>query len=228
MDIERVEQVRAVERLGHRRGLALMPRAGLAAADFVAARLPAGAQVLALAGPGNNGGDALVAATLLQARGYRVAVVMPAGPARLPDDARRAWQDWCAAGGQASADLPAHAPALVIDGLFGIGLARPLDGAWQGLIDQVNAWRVPVLALDVPSGLSAASGQPLGDPPGRPVRATWTLSFIGVPAALRAPGAAAWCGEQYLSLLGLTPAFLAEAVGPCGQATATAARRSGP
>ncbi|WP_050869826.1 NAD(P)H-hydrate epimerase, partial [Bordetella pertussis] len=168
------------------------------------------------------------AATLLQARGYRVAVVMPAGPARLPDDARRAWQDWCAAGGQASADLPAHAPALVIDGLFGIGLARPLDGAWQGLIDQVNAWRVPVLALDVPSGLSAASGQPLGDPPGRPVRATWTLSFIGVPAALRAPGAAAWCGEQYLSLLGLTPAFLAEAVGPCGQATATAARRSGP
>ncbi|WP_313959294.1 NAD(P)H-hydrate epimerase, partial [Bordetella pertussis] len=116
---------------------------------------------------------------------------------RLPDDARRAWQDWCAAGGQASADLPAHA-------------------------------RVPVLALDVPSGLSAASGQPLGDPPGRPVRATWTLSFIGVPAALRAPGAAAWCGEQYLSLLGLTPAFLAEAVGPCGQATATAARRSGP
>ncbi|WP_316242165.1 NAD(P)H-hydrate epimerase, partial [Bordetella pertussis] len=82
MDIERVEQVRAVERLAHRRGLALMPRAGLAAADFVAARLPAGAQVLALAGPGNNGGDALVAATLLQARGYRVAVVMPAGPAR--------------------------------------------------------------------------------------------------------------------------------------------------
>ncbi|MFJ0763166.1 NAD(P)H-hydrate epimerase, partial [Bordetella bronchiseptica] len=51
MDIERVEQVRAVERLAHRRGLALMPRAGLAAADFVAARLPAGAQVLALAGP---------------------------------------------------------------------------------------------------------------------------------------------------------------------------------
>ncbi|MFJ0629227.1 NAD(P)H-hydrate epimerase, partial [Bordetella bronchiseptica] len=49
MDIERVEQVRAVERLAHRRGLALMPRAGLAAADFVAARLPAGAQVLALA-----------------------------------------------------------------------------------------------------------------------------------------------------------------------------------
>ncbi|KCV65773.1 YjeF family N-terminal domain protein, partial [Bordetella bronchiseptica 99-R-0433] len=182
----------------------------------------------ALAGPGNNGGDALVAATLLRARGYRVAVVMPAGAARLPDDARHAWQGWRAAGGQARADLPADAPALVIDGLFGIGLARPLDGAWQGLIDQVNAWRAPVLALDVPSGLSADSGQPLGDPPGRPVRATWTLSFIGVPAALRAPGAAAWCGEQHLSLLGLTPAFLAEAAGSRGQAAATAGRRSGP
>ncbi|CPP77335.1 putative carbohydrate kinase [Bordetella pertussis] len=83
MDIERVEQVRAVERLAHRRGLALMPRAGLAAADFVAARLPAGAQVLALAGPGNNGGDALVAATLLQARGYRVALTMRAGPGKI-------------------------------------------------------------------------------------------------------------------------------------------------
>lgn len=228
MDIDRVEQIRAVERLAHSRGLALMPRAGLAAADFVAARLPSGAQVLALAGPGNNGGDALVAATLLRARGYRVAVVMPAGAARLPDDARHAWQGWRAAGGQARTDLPADAPALVIDGLFGIGLSRPLDGAWQGLIDQVNAWRAPVLALDVPSGLSADSGQLLGDPPGRPVRATWTLSFIGVPAALRAPGAAAWCGEQHLSLLGLTPAFLAEAAGSRGQAAATAGRRSGP
>ena len=63
---------------------------------------------------------------------------------------------------------------LVIDGLFGIGLNRPLGADWQALVDTVNRWGAPVLALDVPSGVDADTGVALG----RPIQARWTLSFI--------------------------------------------------
>jgi len=53
-------------------------------------------------------------------------------------------------------------PALIIDGLFGIGLNRPLDEAWQKIISAVNAARIPVLAVDVPSGLNADTGETFG------------------------------------------------------------------
>ncbi len=69
-------------------------------------------------------------------------------------------------------------------------------------MDAVNRWRIPVLALDVPSGLSAQTGQALG----RPVQARWTLSFIGTPSAL-AQGAAAM-GQHYEEDLGLPPQWL--------------------
>ena len=192
-----VARIRAAERQALAEGRRLMPLAGAAAARFVAQRVAPGATLLALAGPGNNGGDALEAATRLRQCGHDVRVVLPAGAQRLPDDAARAYIGWIAAGGAVSPGLePGLVPDLVIDGLFGIGLNRPLGPDWQALVDTVNGWRVPVLALDVPSGIDADTGAALG----RPVLARWTLSFIARARGLeRAPAA----GELDIDTLGV-------------------------
>ena len=196
-----VAQIRDAERQTLATGRRLMPLAGAAAARHVAARIRPGAVVLALAGPGNNGGDALEAATGLRAMGHDVRVLLPSGAQGLPADAARAYAGWQAAGGETWSTLePGFVPGLVIDGLFGIGLNRPLGADWQALVDTVNAWNVPVLALDVPSGIDADSGEALG----RPIQARWTLSFIGRARGLERPGPGRdACGISEVDTLGV-------------------------
>jgi NAD(P)H-hydrate epimerase len=120
-------------------------RVGQALADVILARTRSGDFVLLLAGRGHNGDDARAALPHLQSRPcHCLNVTDPAG--QLPE-------------------LMAHLqrrPALVVDALFGIGLNRPLDAAWQDFIRALNAAARPVLAVDVPSGLDADSGEPQG------------------------------------------------------------------
>ncbi|HCW21146.1 NAD(P)H-hydrate epimerase [Achromobacter sp.] len=197
-----VAQIRRAEQLALASGRALMPLAGQAAAEFIAARFSPDHTLLALAGPGNNGGDALEAATRLLALGYTVRVLLPSGPARLPPDAARAWAGWHAAGGETQTSLGSgDVPDIVIDGLFGIGLNRTLDADWQAMVDTVNSWNVPVLALDVPSGIDADTGAALG----RPIQAHWTLSFIAATVGLSRPGPGQIAaGERHVDSLGVT------------------------
>ena len=154
-----VAQVRAIEQAALQAAPAgaLMRRAGAAAAALANRLLPRGGRVLVLAGPGNNGGDALEAAALLGGQGWQVTLHQVGGSTALP--------------------APTGEWDLVIDGLFGIGLARPLDGALAALVHGVNALRCPVLALDVPSGLDADTGVVVG-PEGVAVRATHTITYI--------------------------------------------------
>ncbi|MGS1006605.1 NAD(P)H-hydrate epimerase [Achromobacter anxifer] len=196
-----VARIRDAERQALAAGRRLMPLAGAAAARYAAARFRPGATMLALAGPGNNGGDALEAAAGLRALGHDVRVLLPSGPQRLPPDAAGAYAGWLAAGGVTWPELePGFVPELVIDGLFGIGLNRPLGADWQALVDTVNAWNVPVLALDVPSGIDADTGEALG----RPILARWTLSFIGRARGLERPGAGRdACGVSEVETLGV-------------------------
>ncbi len=155
----------------------LMRRAGAAAAALANRLLPAGGKVLVLAGPGNNGGDALETAALLAYGGCQVRIHFSGNAGSLPADAAAAFQRASASPAVfCKADMAAHWD-LVIDGLFGIGLARPITGELAALILALDALRCPVLALDVPSGLDADSGAVVG-PGGVAVRASHTITFI--------------------------------------------------
>lgn len=208
-----VAQLRQIEWAAKAQGLALMPRAAQAAAEFIAVRFGSAARVLVLAGPGNNGGDALLAATLLQSRGYAVRVCMPQ-TVGLPADAAAAYQTWCSAGGTTDASLPSEPPTVVIDGLFGIGANRPLGEPWLSLIAAVNAWQRPILALDVPSGIAADTGAMLGVA----IQARWTLSFIGRAKGLATAAARDHTGSLHCHTLDLPDHLL-----PCGEITTTEA-----
>lgn len=140
----------------------LMAVAGRRVADAARALCEARglSRVVLLIGPGNNGGDAVVAGEHLRAVGLDVVEVRP-----LQGD-----------------DLPAlDARTLVVDGLFGVGLVRPIEGAPRAAIDAVNASDAVVLSIDVPSGLHATSGAILGDEDGA-VRPDEVVTFVGPKA----------------------------------------------
>ncbi len=154
----------------------LMDRAGTAAAALAKRLLKDGrAPVLVCAGPGNNGGDARVMARALGRQGIATVIV------------------------GAADEVPAGDYGLVVDGLFGIGLTRPVSGAWADLITRINAFEGPVLALDVPSGLDGDTGRVLGVA----VHATHTLSFIGGKPGLYTLDGPDHCGVVSIDDLGL-------------------------
>jgi hydroxyethylthiazole kinase-like uncharacterized protein yjeF len=200
--------VRALETaaLKHDPGVPLMERAGLAAAEL--ARELAGASgrsVLVLAGPGNNGGDAFEVATHLKRWFYRVDVVFAGEPAKLPHDAAAALAKWNAVDGRLLQSIPAGGRYdLVVDGLFGIGLARAVSGAAAGLIDAANGLPGRKLALDIASGVNADTGAA----PGAAFRATHTITFIARKPGLYTLDGPDCCGEITVAPLGLDAAAL--------------------
>ena len=178
----------------------LMARAGLAAAERARDIAQPGKRVVVIAGPGNNGGDALVVARHLKVGWFNVEVLFTGDAARLAPDAAAAHAAWIAAGGSFTNALPAlHECGLIVDGLFGIGLQRELSGRYAELVSWINGARCPVLALDVPSGLEADSGRVLGCA----VRASHTITFIGVKPGLLTLEGPDRCGLLEVATLGL-------------------------
>ena len=176
----------------------LMERAGAAAAANAAAKLAGRAgRIVALAGPGNNGGDAFVCARRLRERGFDVVVVARTDPAG--GDAANARSALIAAGVPMIAAPPSDPPALIVDGLFGVGLSRPPDAPWSAWIAWANASGAPILALDVPSGLDAATGV-AKDPA---IVATATATFIALTPGLLTCDGPDHCGEVSVHALGL-------------------------
>ena len=196
-DIRRIEEKAAPE-------ASLMERAGLAAADLAAQLVSdRGKDVLVLAGPGNNGGDAYELAANLKSEYFRVSLVSPAGSAGLPGDADRARRKWLDAGGEILAAAPSDRKwALVVDGLFGIGLARDVQGEYAKLVALASSQACPVLALDIPSGLASDTGRVLG----HAVRATHTITFIALKPGLLTLDGPDHCGAVTVADLGLDAA----------------------
>jgi hydroxyethylthiazole kinase-like uncharacterized protein yjeF len=159
---------------------ALMQRAGAAVARLALALAPHARTVRVLAGPGNNGGDGLDAAIRLQHAGKAVEVVLVGEP--QADDARDALARALDAGVtlNPTALTPLEVHDLAIDALLGIGASRPAEDALREAIVAVGALPCPVLAVDLPSGLAADRGQPLG----ACVRAAHTLSLLTLKPGL--------------------------------------------
>ncbi|RZT10568.1 yjeF C-terminal region, hydroxyethylthiazole kinase-related/yjeF N-terminal region [Duganella sp. CF402] len=212
-----VAEIRAIERAAAAvlPPGALMQRAGQASANAALDKLPfstAHARVLVLAGPGDNGGDALEAAAHISYTGAQVTLIhfAPRGAAsperdaalqraKLSDARFREWDD---------ADIAGTDWSLVVDGLFGIGLKRSLDGAFRELVEIVNQLRCPVLALDVPSGLDADSGAVVG-PDGIAIHATHTITFIGNKPGLHTCDGRDYAGLVDVARLDIDPAHYA-------------------
>ncbi len=153
----------------------LMARAGLAVARLALATHPHARVVHVFAGPGNNGGDALVAARHLHQAGRQVMVSLLADTTRLPSDAAWALCEAQAAGVLIHAGLNQGTHELAIDGLLGIGASRPPSGDLAQAIAHINGTSPAVLAIDLPSGLAADTGCLLGE---QAVRAAITLSLL--------------------------------------------------
>ena len=188
----------------------LMQRAGQACANSVlelTAHDPDGT-ILILAGPGNNGGDALQAAYYLAQSDLAVSVALYADETRYSTDALHALQ--CArASGALFLDIndPRHLGtgrwSLVVDGLFGIGLQRPISGTLRSAIEYIDSLQVPILAIDVPSGLDADTGTVVGGSAGIAVHADHTLTFIGDKTGLHTCDGVDYCGSISVDTLAI-------------------------
>jgi hydroxyethylthiazole kinase-like uncharacterized protein yjeF len=193
-------------------GPALMERAGAAVAEAVTRHAAAPARVLILAGPGNNGGDGFVAARLLTGLGYSVTPALLGDRAALKGDAAwaaGAWDGPVAALDAESVARLVDAADLIVDALYGAGLARDLDGVARAVVEAVmaaaEARRLPVVAVDLPSGIDGATGQVRG----AAMRATETVTFFRAkPGHLLLPGRA-HVGRLVIADIGISDGVLA-------------------
>ena len=185
---------------------ALMARAGWGVARLALAVAPSARRVWVAAGPGNNGGDGLVAARHLQAAGCAVTVSLLADAARLPADALHALQQAREAGVAISTHLPVAASEadLALDALLGLGSRRAPQGALAEAVRLLNSGAAPVLAVDLPTGLCADTGQRLSDGPiGSAVVAAHTLSLLTLKPGLFTAAGRDHAGRVWFDDLGL-------------------------
>jgi len=186
-------------------GITLMDNAGRAVADAVASRHALGTRITVVAGPGNNGGDGFVAARILSERGYAVRVLLVGDPTRLKGDAATSAQRW--SGPTAAAEPAGLTDAgVVIDALLGAGLDRPVEGLPRAMIEAMNARGVPIVAVDLPSGINGTSGAVMGVA----VKATESVTFFRrKPGHLLLPGRL-HCGQSRVADIGIPASVLGQ------------------
>jgi len=189
--------------------MTLMEAAGAAVANAVLDRF-APRPTVVLCGPGNNGGDGFVAARHLAEAGWPVRIALLGARTSLKGDAARAAAQWKGPVDSLSPAMLDDAE-LAIDGLFGAGLARPLDGIALAAVLAVGERGLPCIAIDVPSGVSGDTGDVLGAAP--PCRATVTF-FRRKPGHLLLPGRAL-CGETIVADIGIPSRVLDEIAPRC-------------
>ena len=193
--------------------LLLMENAGRGAAALLRDQLRPGDEVAILCGPGNNGGDGGVVARHLDGWGFGVRVAWLDKPGGLVGDPSTQYRILDRSNIRQSVwDEPTRAEidaflgdaAWVVDGLLGTGADRPVEGRLRGIIEAINARGRPVLALDLPSGLDADSGEPLGIA----VRASMTATFVAPKLGFARAGARAYTGAVHVVDIGLPGCLL--------------------
>ncbi|WP_028023429.1 bifunctional ADP-dependent NAD(P)H-hydrate dehydratase/NAD(P)H-hydrate epimerase [Enterovibrio calviensis] len=182
----------------------LMERAGLAAFGLLRLRWPEAKKILITCGSGNNGGDGYVIGRLALEAGLHVVLWSARDPETLMGDVRTAKQAFVAQGGAIlSAELPSGPFDVIVDALFGTGLSRSVKGKYRDAIDYINASLLPVLAIDIPSGLHADTGCVFG----RAIKADCTITFVALKQGLFTGKAADHCGHIVFDGLGIYEAF---------------------
>jgi NAD(P)H-hydrate epimerase len=197
--------------------LVLMENAGRGAAELVTRRISdlgvSGAPVAIVCGAGNNGGDGFVVARRLRAGGHDARVFLVAKPEQLKGDARANYDAWIGVGGGVVGVGDGEAPRLsdgispcpiVVDGLFGTGLDRNVSGLFADVIGRFNVLRAHRVALDIPSGLDANTGRPLGVA----VRAHDTVTFAAMKLGLVTSSGAEHAGKITVADIGVPPTLL--------------------
>ena len=185
-------------------GYTLMKRAGEAALRFLRTRWPMAHRIVIVCGRGNNGGDGYVLARFAHAAGLTVSVLGAAAAEQLRGDARQAYDDYRASGGEVR---PFSAERLVsgdviVDALLGTGLDGGVRAELGQIIRAINSSGRPVFAIDVPSGLDADSGTALGDA----IRAEATVTFVGMKTGLLVGDGPEFAGTVFFDDLELSPA----------------------
>ncbi len=184
-------------------GSELMERAGRAAFGAFQKRWPSAQRVVVVCGSGNNGGDGYVVARLAREAGLEVDVLRPGGAREPGGDALLMYRRWRDAGGRVRSFEPEalQRPCVIVDALLGTGLEREVQGEYAAAIAAINASDQPVMALDIPSGLSADTGMPLGIA----VQAILTVTFIGLKQGLFTGLAPDYTGAVRFAALGVPP-----------------------
>jgi NAD(P)H-hydrate epimerase len=205
-EILTVEQSFAADRYAAKNGvpfLTLMENAGRAVADEAVKRWSP-RKVLVLCGPGNNGGDGLVAARYLKKYGWEVRVAVLGSRANLKGDVAAVAKQWDGSFETIEAGIFRDAE-LVIDAVFGAGFSRQLEDEAKTIALELNDLDIPVLAVDVPTGLHGDTGRVLGDVA---IDADVTVTFFRKkPGHLLMPGRAR-CGEVVVADIGIPESAL--------------------
>ncbi|MDH3467775.1 MAG: NAD(P)H-hydrate dehydratase [Gammaproteobacteria bacterium] len=198
-----VEQARALDRIAIQDfgipEIVLMERAGRAAFAHLHTRWPQAERIVVVCGPGNNGGDGYIVACAALEAGYRVAVVTLSPPTGASSKTALAALDPAVVMPAESFDAMLVGADVIVDAVFGIGLKREIAGRWQHYVDAINAAGVPIVAIDIPSGLDSDSGAVHGVA----VRATLTVTFIGLKLGLLTGAGREHVGEVACADLGL-------------------------
>mgnify|MGYP001161312415 FL=1 len=198
-------------------GFELMRRAGAACLHVVRKRWPLTAHLVVFVGAGNNGGDGYVIAALAIELGMTSEVLYLSPPDQLAGDAVRAYQMAVGVGAEIQPFVEAafaargHQPnTLLVDAMLGTGLNRPVSGDYIHAIRAMNACQAPVLAVDVPSGLNADTGEPFNEA----VSAAQTITFIAIKQGLLTGSALNHIGDLCFDDLGLPEALYSHAQAP--------------
>lgn len=191
-------------------GLSLMERAGRAVAE-AAARIARRAPILALCGPGNNGGDGYVAARYLRNRGHNVRLAALGDPSKLSGDAATNYKRWQGETETLSINLLSE-DIVVIDALFGAGLVRPIEGVAADVLRHADSMNLSSVAVDLPSGINGNTGAIMGTI----LPAAETITFFRKkPGHLLYPGRG-YCGNVTVADIGI-PSNVLDGITPMAQ-----------